>query len=147
MACSYVFSTQRILGRTNIAVAIGPPTTGEELTFVFIAIGIFAGILSGVFGIGGGVVIVPSLIIIAGLTPIVATGTSLGALLLPVGALGAWEYYRRGDLRIGASLWIALGLFAGAWLGARLAQHLTPNQLRKAFAVFLVIIAGRMWLT
>lgn len=117
------------------------------MTLVFIGIGIFAGILSGVFGIGGGVVIVPSLIIIAGFTPIVATGTSLGALLLPVGALGAWEYYRRGDLRIMTSLWIAVGLFFGAWLGARLAQHLTPNQLRKAFAVFLVIIAGRMWLT
>ena len=126
---------------------IGPPTTGEELTFVFIGIGLLAGILSGVFGIGGGVVIVPALIIVAGLTPIAATGTSLGALLLPVGALGAWEYYRRGDLRITTSLWIALGLFVGAWLGARLAQHLTPNQLRKAFAVFLVLVAGRMWFT
>jgi len=114
---------------------------------VFIAIGIGAGILSGVFGIGGGVVIVPALIVIAGLTPIAATGTSLGALLLPVGALGAWEYYRRGDLNIRASLWIALGLFFGAWLGARLAQHLTPNQLRKGFAVFLVMVAGRMWFT
>ena len=87
------------------------------------------------------------LIVIAGLAPIAATGTSLGALLLPVGALGAWEYYKRGDLNIRASLWIALGLFFGAWLGARLAQHLTPNQLRKAFAVFLVLVAGRMWFT
>ena len=117
------------------------------MLFVFIAIGVVAGILSGVFGIGGGVVIVPALIVVAGLTPITATGTSLGALLLPVGALGAWEYYRRGDLNIRASLWIALGLFFGAWLGARLAQHLTPNQLRKAFAVFLVLVAGRMWFT
>ena len=117
------------------------------MTLLFIAIGIFAGILSGVFGIGGGVVIVPSLIILAGLAPVVATGTSLGALLLPVGALGAWEYYRRGHLNIVASLWIALGLFFGAWLGARLAQHLTPTQLRRAFAIFLVLVAGRMWFT
>lgn len=117
------------------------------MTLVFIAIGIVAGILSGVFGIGGGVVIVPALIVVAGLAPIAATGTSLGALLLPVGALGAWEYYKRGDLNMRASLWIALGLFFGAWLGARLAQHLTPNQLRRAFAVFLVLVAGRMWFT
>ena len=130
---------------TNIAVGILTATTGESLTLVFIAIGVVAGLLSGVFGIGGGVVIVPALIVIAGLAPIAATGTSLGALLLPVGALGAWEYYRRGDLNIRASLWIALGLFFGAWLGARLAQHLTPNQLKRAFAVFLVLVAGRMW--
>ena len=117
------------------------------MPLLFVTIGVFAGILSGVFGIGGGVVIVPALIVLAGLAPIAATGTSLGALLLPVGALGAWEYYRRGDLNIRASLWIAVGLFFGAWAGARLAQHLSPNQLRKAFAVFLVLVAGRMWLT
>ena len=92
------------------------------MTLVFIAIGVFSGILSGVFGIGGGVVIVPALIVLAGLAPVAATGTSLGALLLPVGALGAWEYYRRGDLNIRASLWIALGLFFGAWLGAKLGR-------------------------
>jgi uncharacterized membrane protein YfcA len=117
------------------------------MLIIFLGIGLAAGVLSGLFGIGGGILIVPALIYFARFTPATATGTSLGALLLPVGALGAWEYYRRGDLRIGASLWIALGLFAGAWLGARLAQHLTPNQLRRAFAVFLVIIAGRMWFT
>ena len=115
------------------------------MPLLFLIVGLLAGVLSGVFGIGGGVVIVPALIFIAGFAPIAATGTSLGALLLPVGALGAYEYYKKGNLNIGASLWIALGLFLGAWLGARLAQHLTPLQLRRAFAVFLVLIAGRMW--
>ena len=116
------------------------------MPLIFLVIGLFAGILSGVFGIGGGVVIVPALIFIAGMVPIAATGTSLGALLLPVGALGAYEYYRKGNLNIGASLWIALGIFVGAWLGARLAQHLSPLQLRRAFAVFLVLVAGRLWI-
>lgn len=115
------------------------------LPFVFIGIGLFAGILSGVFGIGGGVVIVPALIFLAGFAPITATGTSLGALLLPVGALGAIEYYRRGHLQWTSSIWIALGLFLGAYVGARLANHLSPVQLRRAFAVFLVLVAGRMW--
>lgn len=112
---------------------------------LFIAIGLAAGVLAGMFGIGGGIVIGPALILLAKFQPQMATGTSLGALLLPVGALGAWEYWRRGHLSITASLWIALGLFLGAWFGARLAQSLSGPQLQKAFAVFLVLIAIRVW--
>jgi uncharacterized protein len=115
------------------------------LFLAFVGIGLLAGVLSGLFGIGGGVVIVPGLIVLAGLTPVKATGTSLGALLLPVGALGAYEYYKKGNLDIRAALFIAVGLFFGAWLGARLAQQLTPVQLKRAFAVFLVVVAARMW--
>ncbi|HVF38540.1 MAG TPA: sulfite exporter TauE/SafE family protein [Gemmatimonadaceae bacterium] len=117
------------------------------MIFIFLAIGLFAGVLSGVFGIGGGVVIVPALVLLAGLTPIAATGTSLGALLLPAGALGAWEYYKRGNLDITAALWIAAGIFVGAWIGAQLAHHLSPMQMKRGFAVFLVIVAGRLWFT
>ncbi|MDO8501371.1 MAG: sulfite exporter TauE/SafE family protein [Gemmatimonadaceae bacterium] len=115
------------------------------MPLVFIVIGFLAGILSGIFGIGGGVVIVPALILLAGLAPITATGTSLAALLLPVGALGAWEYYRRGHLNIGAALWVALGLLVGAWLGAKLAHQLSPVQLRRGFAIFLVLVAAKVW--
>lgn len=115
------------------------------MSVIFIVIGLFAGVLSGLFGIGGGVVIVPALILFAKLPPIAATGTSLAALLLPVGALGAWEYYRKGNLNISAALWVALGLFLGAWVGAKLAHQLSPLQLRRAFAVFLVLVAGKVW--
>jgi uncharacterized membrane protein YfcA len=97
------------------------------------------------FGIGGGIVIGPALILLAKFQPQTATGTSLGALLLPVGALGAWEYYRRGHLNMTAALWIALGLFLGAWFGARVAQSLSGPQLQKAFAIFLVLMAIRVW--
>jgi uncharacterized membrane protein YfcA len=55
------------------------------------------------------------------------------------------EYYRKGHVNILASLFIALGLFLGAWFGAKIAQQLTPTQLKRAFAVFLVLVAGRMW--
>lgn len=113
---------------------------------LFIAIGLGAGVIAGIFGIGGGIVIGPALILLAKFQPQTATGTSLGALLLPVGALGAWEYWRRGHLNIAASLWIALGLFVGAWFGARLAQTISGPQLQKAFAIFLVIIAIRVWI-
>ena len=113
---------------------------------LFIAIGLFAGVIAGIFGIGGGIVIGPALILLAKFQPQTATGTSLGALLLPVGALGAWEYWRRGHLNIAASLWIALGLFIGAWFGARLAQMISGTQLQKGFAIFLVLIAIRVWI-
>ena len=112
---------------------------------VFIATGFCAGILSGLFGIGGGLIIVPALILLSRFTPITATGTSLAALLLPVGALGVWEYYKKGHLNIPAALFVAVGLFFGAWIGARLAQQLSPTQLKRGFAVFLVLVAGRLW--
>jgi uncharacterized protein len=112
---------------------------------LFVVIGLAAGVLAGMFGIGGGIVIGPALILFAKFQPQMATGTSLGALLLPVGALGAWEYYRHGHLNVSASLWIALGLLFGAWVGARIALSLSGPQLQKAFAVFLVLIAIRVW--
>ena len=112
---------------------------------LFIAIGLGAGILAGLFGIGGGVVIVPALILIARLPAQVATGTSLASLLLPVGALGAWAYYKEGHVRIVPALLIGLGLFVGAYFGARFAQGLSTLALKRAFSIFLVVIAARMW--
>ena len=114
---------------------------------LFIAIGLAAGVLSGLFGIGGGVLIVPALMFLAKMGPQTATGTSLGALLLPVGALGAWQYWRAGHFEMRASLWVALGLFVGAWFGAKLALSLSPLALKRAFAVFLVVMAIRIWMS
>ena len=115
------------------------------MTILYILIGVAAGVLSGLFGIGGGVVIVPALLLVARMSPLTATGTSLGALLLPVGALGAWEYYRKGQLDLRVAMLLALGLFFGAFFGARVAQLLTAVQLKRAFAVFLVLVALRVW--
>ena len=108
-------------------------------------VGTLAGVFAGMFGIGGGLIIVPALVFFYGLSQHAAVGTSLGALLLPVGALGAWEYYRTGNLDLRAALVIAIGLFFGAFFGARLAHILTAVQLRRGFAVFLVLVAIRMW--
>jgi uncharacterized membrane protein YfcA len=113
--------------------------------WTFLLIGLAAGLLSGVFGIGGGVMIIPALIFLARFQPVMATGTSLAALLLPVGALGAWVYYRNGNVNVTAALLIALGLFVGAFAGAHVAQELSMVALRRAFAVFLALIAVRMW--
>lgn len=113
----------------------------------FLAIGLAAGGLSGLFGIGGGVVIVPALVLVARFIPERATGTSLAALLLPVGGLGAWYYYRHGHVDIRAAALIALGLFIGAWLGAHVALRLPARDLQRAFAVFLVFVAIHLWIT
>ena len=112
---------------------------------VFVLIGLGAGVLSGLFGIGGGVVVIPALIFIARMQPQTAMGTSLAALLLPVGAIGAWEYYRTGNLNPLAGLLIAAGLFVGAGLGARVSLQLSPGGLRRAFAVFLAVLGVWMW--
>ncbi|MBI1796006.1 MAG: sulfite exporter TauE/SafE family protein [Candidatus Eisenbacteria bacterium] len=110
-----------------------------------LAIGGIAGILSGVFGIGGGVVIVPALILMLRMPPQTATGTSLAALLLPVGLLGAWQYYKSGAVDVRAAALVAVGLMAGAWLGARIGLSLPPRVMERAFAVFLVLVAAQMW--
>ena len=113
----------------------------------FLIIGLVAGVLSGMFGIGGGVVIVPALILVAQMKPETATGTSLASLLLPVGALGAWHYYRHGFVAAAPAAWIAGGLLVGAWLGAHIALRLSAQDLQKGFAIFLVFVAGHLWFT
>jgi len=117
------------------------------MALVFLLVGFCAGILSGIFGIGGGIIIVPALMFFARMQPVQATGTSLGALLLPVGLLGAWEYYRKGNIDVAAALLLAGGLAVGAWLGARWAQTLPPVHMKRAFAVLLAVVAVRLWVT
>lgn len=111
----------------------------------YLLIGLVAGVLAGVFGIGGGIVIVPALILLAGMKPHTATGTSLGALLLPVGLLGAWQYWRKGHVDIAAAGLVALGLFVGALAGARIGLGMPPRLLERAFAVLLLVVAVRLW--
>lgn len=113
-----------------------------------VAIGSIAGVCSGLFGIGGGVIIVPMLIFFLGYGQHMATGTSLVALLLPVGILGVHQYYKSGAItatNIKFGLLISIGMFAGALIGAKISLSLDSKTLARAFAVFLVIIAGRLW--
>ena len=116
--------------------------------FLLILLGIFTGTCSGVFGIGGGVVLVPALVLLMGLGQHAANGTSLVAMLLPTGMLGAIEYYRSGKIgteHIKIGLLIAFGMLIGAALGSKYATSISEASLRKAFAVFLGFIAIRLW--
>ena len=87
----------------------------EGSSALFVVIGLAAGLLSGVFGIGGGVVIVPALIYWAGFTQRRATGTSLAVLLPPIGFAAMWEYYRHDNVNVRAAMIIAVAVFAGGW--------------------------------
>jgi uncharacterized protein len=114
---------------------------------IHLLIGLAAGVLAGLFGVGGGIIIVPALILLARMKPHEATGTSLGALLLPVGILGAWQYYQRGDVDIPAALLIGAGLFVGVFFGARIGLDLPPRVMQRLFAVLLAVVAVRLWWT
>lgn len=111
-----------------------------------IGIGLAGGVLSGMFGIGGGIIIVPALIYFMQFSQQKAQGTSLAALLLPVGILGFWNYYQKNqaDFKMGAL--IAGGLFVGAYFGSKIAVQLNEGVLRKCFAVFLVAVAIQLFL-
>jgi uncharacterized membrane protein YfcA len=113
---------------------------------LYLGIGVVAGVLSGLFGIGGGVVIVPLLIWLAKMAPRPAVGTSLGALLLPVGILGVHTYWRGGNVDVKASVCLAIGLLGGVLIGARVAQHIDGVVIQRAFAVLMVLLAIKVWL-
>jgi hypothetical protein len=106
-------------------------------------VGIAAGIASGMFGIGGGVIIVPALVTLLGFDLLEATGTSLAALLMPVGIFAVIAYYRAGKLHIPTAAWIALGLIGGAWAGAQLALSLPVRTLQQLYGIFLIYAGWR----
>ncbi|HEY6418122.1 MAG TPA: TSUP family transporter [Candidatus Binataceae bacterium] len=111
---------------------------------IVLVLGLAAGILGGFFGVGGGVLIVPALVLILAMDQHTAVGTSLGALLPPVGLLGAYEYYKHGHLNVTYALLLGIGLLIGAYFGARIAVQLSGLALRRAFAIFMIIVSIRM---
>jgi uncharacterized protein len=114
------------------------------MTWVLVAvIGLAAGVASGLFGVGGAIVIIPALVLFLKFSQHAANGTSLAALLLPVGLLGALEYYRRGEVNVPYAIVIAVGLTLGALGGAKLAGVVPDLWLRRGFGVLLGIVALR----
>lgn len=108
-------------------------------------VGVLVGILSGVFGVGGAILAIPILVYGFKFDQKLAQGTSLAMLLPPTGLLAFLQYYKSGytDLKLG--LLMALGVFFGGYLGGRWAQTLPVTSLRKGFAVFLVLVAAKLF--
>lgn len=107
---------------------------------ILILIGLGAGMSSGLFGIGGGVLIVPALVYFLDFPFHRAIGTSLAVLLPPIGAAAVYAYYRVGQIDWRAAVILAVTIFVGAWLGAKVANHLSENWLRNMFGVFLIVL-------
>jgi len=112
-----------------------------------LTLGLVAGVFSGMFGIGGGLVIVPALVLIFGFDTKSAIGTSLFVILLPTGLLGVWEYWKNGQLRVSAGFWIAFGVFCGAYFGAMLAGAVSGAAMKRLYAAFLLVVATYFLLT
>ena len=115
-----------------------------QTVLILLLIGLFAGVLSGVIGIGGGIVIVPALVYFIGFSQRTAQGTSLAILLLPIGLLGVIQFYKAGYVDIKVTAIIALAFFIGSYFGSRIALTISQDILKKCFAVLLIIIAIKM---
>jgi uncharacterized protein len=109
------------------------------------AIGFASGVAGGMFGIGGGAIMVPAMVLLLGLDQKFATGTSIAAQILPIGILAAIVYYRNGNLNIKYSLLIALGLIIGNFFGALFANqpYISSETMKKMYGIFLLVIGLR----
>jgi uncharacterized membrane protein YfcA len=107
---------------------------------LFALLGLFAGTLSGVIGIGGGVIIVPALIFLFGFSQHQAQGTTLALLVPPIGLLAALSYFKCGFVDIRAAIIICAGFFVGGFLGSKIAVNLSEGILQKIFGVATVLI-------
>jgi hypothetical protein len=110
----------------------------------YLILGLLAGALSGLIGLGGGFVIVPALVFIFGFSQHQAQGTTLALLVPPIGIFAAWTYYSNGFVDIKVAAFIAAGFVLGSLLGARYAMNLSSGTLEKIFGVALVLIGLKM---
>ena len=111
---------------------------------ILIAIGLFAGIFSGMIGLGGGLIIIPALMYLLHLDQHTAQGTSLAIMLPPIGLMAAYNYYKAGALNIQFAAVIAIAFFVGGYFGSRWALNMPEALLRKIFAVTLIVVAIKM---
>lgn len=111
---------------------------------ILVFIGLLAGLLAGFVGIGGGIVIVPGLIYLAGLTPLMAQGTSLALMLPPIGILAFMEYYKAGNINVTYAIIIATTFVVGGYFGGKLAQKVDENLVKFIFGIVMLIVSVKM---
>jgi uncharacterized protein len=117
-----------------------------QTIFSLLLIGVLAGLLSGLVGVGGGIIMVPLLVYLFGFNQHEAQGTSLAVLSIPVTALAAYNYYKSGSLDMRYVLIIALFFVVGSYFGSKLALNLDQKTLKKVFGVILLFVAGKLLL-
>lgn len=113
-------------------------------SFLFVLLGVTAGVMSGFLGIGGGLIMVPALVYFFKFNQHLAQGTSLAVMIPPIGLLAAYRYWVGGHTNVWAALWICLGFIFGGLIGAQLAHLLPATLLKKVFGGFLLIVSIQM---
>lgn len=111
---------------------------------IILIIGLIAGVLSGLLGIGGAVFIIPALVMFLGFSQQTAQGTTLLMMVPPIGLLAAWQYYKAGTVDIKTAGILALGFIVGGYLGGKWANQIPQDILKKLFAILLLSIAIKM---
>lgn len=114
-----------------------------QTILILVIIGLAAGMLSGLVGVGGGIIIVPALIFFLGFSQQQSQGTSLGLLLLPVGIMAVINYYKKGYVDIKAVAVMSIAFVIGGWLGSKIALSISQELLKKIFAVVLLLVAAK----
>lgn len=115
-----------------------------QMILMIILVGIAAGIMGGLVGVGGGIIIVPALVYLMGFSQKTAQGTSLGLIMLPVGILGVLQYYKQGHVDFRVVGLLAIGFLIGSYFGSKVAMRLPQDTVKKIFAVFMIIMAIKM---
>jgi len=113
-------------------------------TVFYLFLGLIAGAFSGLIGIGGAIIIIPSLVLLFGLSQHTAQGTTLALMVPPIGLLAAWTYYKQGFVDFKIAGLICLGFFVGGLAGAKFATDIPENILRKIFGIVLLAASLRM---
>jgi uncharacterized membrane protein YfcA len=116
----------------------------SQVVIILLLIGIAAGMLGGMVGVGGGIIIVPALVYFLGMSQFSAQGTSLALIMFPVGILGVLQYYRQGHVDFHMVLVLAIGFIAGSFLGSKISLSLPQENVKKFFAVLMLLIAIKM---
>ena len=109
-----------------------------------VALGLLAGSLSGLFGIGGGIIIIPALVYLFGFSQHMAQGTTLAFMIPPIGLLAAWTYWKQGNVNLAIAACLCLGFVFGGWVGAKYANAIPEMILRRSFGVLMAIVAVKM---
>ncbi len=119
-----------------------------QLSFLgFLLIGAATGAVSGMFGIGGGILVIPAMVYLYGFSQKTATGTSLGMLLPPIGILAFWQYYKAGLVNVPAVALLIAGFLAGSYLSAGYAIGLPQVLVKRLFGLLLIAVGGIYILT
>ncbi len=111
---------------------------------ILLLIGLAAGLLGGVAGVGGGIIVIPALIFALGMTQFEAQGTSLAMMIPPIGIMAAYNYYQEGHINWKYALVLAIFFAIGSYFGSKLILNIPQGMVKKGFAFFIILIGVKM---